>query len=92
MKYNITSKKHYHQTMVEVFGLMNKGETKLSKKELVNLEAMALAVEQYEDEVLGLKPGRSPVVVAVENKMKAPHLSQVKFASEAGIGKSRLSE
>lgn len=92
MKYEITSKKHYHETMVEVYELMNTGEAHLSKKELAKLEAMSIAAEQYEDEVLGLKPGKSPIVVAVEKKMKEQHLTQANLAADIGIGKSKLSE
>ena len=52
MKYTITSKNEYHQTMVDVFELMNKGEHALSEVELAKLSAMAMAVEKYEKDVL----------------------------------------
>jgi HTH-type transcriptional regulator/antitoxin HigA len=55
MKYAITSKKAYHETMVSVYNLMSKGENNLTAKELKLLEAMAKAAEEYEDTVLGLK-------------------------------------
>ena len=54
MKYYITSKKAYHETMAAVYELMNKGETNLSESELEKLAAMTIAAEKYEDEVLGL--------------------------------------
>ena len=54
MKYLINSKKSYHETMVAVYNLMNKGEANLSSAELKKLSAMAVAAEKYEDEVLGL--------------------------------------
>lgn len=60
MKYAITSKKAYHETMVSIYNLMNKGEANLTTKELKLLEAMA--TEEYEDTVLGLK--RPPQVVS----------------------------
>jgi HTH-type transcriptional regulator / antitoxin HigA len=56
MKYAITSKKHYHETMVAIYNLMNKGESNLSTAELKKLSAMTKAAEDYEDNVLGLKP------------------------------------
>ena len=55
MKYTINSKKNYHETMVAVYNLMNKGEADLKPAELKTLAAMARAAEKYEDEVLGLR-------------------------------------
>jgi HTH-type transcriptional regulator/antitoxin HigA len=52
MKHPITSKKAYHETMVAVYDLMNKGEDKLTRNELKKLESMAIAAEEYEDTVL----------------------------------------
>lgn len=92
MKYEITSKKHYHETMVAVYELMNKGEDNLTKKELDKLGVMAVAAEKYEDEVLGLKPGKSALSTVVEKEMKARQLSQAKLAADLGMGKSKLSE
>ena len=54
MKLKINSKKEYHETMVLVYELMNRGEKNLSSKELKRLSELSLAVEKYEDEVLGL--------------------------------------
>ncbi len=56
MKYNINSKKTYHETMLTIYKLMDKGKSNLSAAELKKLTAMAAAAEKYEDEVLGLKP------------------------------------
>lgn len=92
MKYEITSKKMYHETMVAVYDLMNKGEANLTKKELNRLETMATAAEKYEDEVLGLKPGKNTIAVAVEKKMQERKLNQTKLAAELGLAKSKLSE
>jgi HTH-type transcriptional regulator/antitoxin HigA len=60
MKLTITSKKAYHETMVAVYDLMNKGAANLSAKEFKTLGAMAKAAEDYEDNVLGLKPVEGP--------------------------------
>ena len=54
MKYQIKSKKEYHQTMVQVYDLMNKGEHSLSEDELSKLSVMAEAADKYENEVLCL--------------------------------------
>ncbi|RFM29101.1 helix-turn-helix domain-containing protein [Deminuibacter soli] len=94
MKHEISSKKAYHETMVAVYNLMNKGEAKLTAAELKKLSAMAAAAEKYEDEVLGLKPKKEPASIAevVELKMFEQKMSQAKLATELGIGKSKVSE
>lgn len=54
MKYGINSKKAYHETMVAIYKLMDKGEANLSAADLKKVAAMSVAAEKYEDEVLGL--------------------------------------
>jgi antitoxin component HigA of HigAB toxin-antitoxin module len=94
MKHAITSKKTYHETMVAVYDLMNKGEANLTTKELKTLEAMARAAEDYEDNVLGLKPGKEPKTITelLEQKMYENKMTQAKLADTLGLGKSKLSE
>lgn len=94
MKYAITSKKAYHETMVAVYDLMNKGEANLTKTELKKLESMAKAAEAYEDEVLGLKPVKEPQSIAelIEYTMYEKKMTQAKLAETLGLGKSKLSE
>ena len=62
MKHIIPSEKTYHETMVAVYNLMNKGEANLSPTELKTLSQMAKSAEEYEDNVLGLKPPKVPLV------------------------------
>ena len=57
-KYEIISKKTYHETMLLIYGLLDKGEFNLSASEQKKLAAMSVAAEKYEDEVLGLKPNK----------------------------------
>ncbi len=94
MKHAITSKKDYHETMVAVYDLMNKGEANLTAKELKNLATMAKAAEEYEDNVLGLKPAKEPQTITelLEQKMYENKLTQAKLADTLGLGKSKLSE
>lgn len=94
MKYKISSKKEYHQTMVEVYELMNKGESKLTKEELNKLSVMSEAAEKYEDEVLQLKPKRQPQTIQemVELKMFEQKITQSKLAEYLGLSKSKVSE
>jgi len=94
MKHLISSKKSYHETMVAVYNLMNKGEANLTPAELKKLSAMAVAAEKYEDEVLGLKPSKPPGTIAelVELKLFENKMTQAKLADELGLGKSKISE
>ncbi len=94
MKYKILSKKEYHQTMIEVYDLMNKGEENLSSKELAELSVMAEAAEKYENEVLGLHPSNQPetIIEMVEKKMYEKKLTQSSLAETLGLSKSKVSE
>jgi antitoxin component HigA of HigAB toxin-antitoxin module len=94
MKHAITTKKAYHETMVAVYELMNKGEANLTKKELDKMEAMAKAAEEYEDNVLGLKPAKKPetITALIEQKMYEKKMSQAALAAMLGLGTSKLSE
>lgn len=83
MKYTIASKETYHETMVDVYKLMNKGEANLTQSELKKLAAMTVAAEKYEDEVLGFKPRKEPETIAelvelklFENKMTRRNLQK----------------
>ena len=80
--------------MVAVYDLMNKGEANLTEKELKKLESMAKAAEDYEDNVLGLKPGKEPQTLTelIEQKMYENKMNQAKLAETLGLGKSKLSE
>lgn len=94
MIHKINSKKDYHETMVAVYTLMNKGEAKLTNTEIKKLAVMAEAAEKYEDEVLGLKPQKAPetIVEIVELRMFESKMTQAKLAEELGLGKSKVSE
>jgi len=80
--------------MVAVYNLMNRGEANLTAKELKNLGVMAKAAEEYEDNVLGLKPAKEPKTLAelLEQKMYENKMTQAKMADTLGLGKSKLSE
>jgi antitoxin component HigA of HigAB toxin-antitoxin module len=93
-RFLIETGKNYHETMIEIYELMNKGETNLSTEELDRLEIMAIAAEQYEDEVLHLKPVKQPKSLpeVIELFMFENKLSQAKLADKLGIGKPKLSQ
>lgn len=94
MKHEIISKQAYHETMVAIYKLMNKGEENLSVTELKKLAAMSVAAERYEDEVLDLKPTKKPetIVEIVELKMFENKLTQAGLAKKLGMAQSKLSE
>jgi antitoxin component HigA of HigAB toxin-antitoxin module len=94
MKYEIKTRQAYHETMVAIYNLMNKGEANLSADELIQLSKMSLAVEKYEDDVLGLQPKKEPETIAelVQLKLFEHKMTQAKLAEELGIGKSKMSE
>lgn len=93
MKHDISSPKAYHETMVAIYQLMDKGESNLSEAELTQLAAMSAAAEKYEDEVLGLQPKKEPESIPemVELKMFEYKLTQTKLATEMGIRQSKIS-
>jgi antitoxin component HigA of HigAB toxin-antitoxin module len=94
MKYKINSKKEYHQTMVDVYELMNIGEHLLTEAELNRLSTMAEAAEKYENDVLHLKPQREPQSIPemVELKMFEQKISQTTLAEKLGFSPSKVSE
>lgn len=94
MKIEIKSKKEYHEMMVEIYNLMNKGEEKITKAETNKLSKMAAAAELYEDTVLGLKPFKAPETIQeiVELKLFENKMTQASLAEEMGLAKSKVSE
>jgi len=94
MEYKINSERHYHETMVSIYDLMNKGESNLNESEMQQLISMTTAAEKFEDEVLGLKPVKQPESLpeAIELFMFENKISQAKLADELGIGKPKLSQ
>jgi antitoxin component HigA of HigAB toxin-antitoxin module len=94
MKYQIKSKRAYHQTMIQVYDLMNKGEHSLSEDELSKLSVMAEVAEKYENEVLGLGVLKTPKTIPemVELKMFEQKISQTTLAEKLGFSPSKVSE
>jgi HTH-type transcriptional regulator/antitoxin HigA len=90
----IPTDKDYHETMITIYELMNKGETHLTLEEIETLKMMTLAAEKYEDEVLHLKPVRKPGTLpeVIELFMYENKLSQAKLADRLGVGKPKLSQ
>ena len=94
MKKEIKSKKEYHENMVAIYNLMNKGQNNLTKAELKILTAMSIAAENYEETVLGLKPFKKPETIAeiVELKLFENKMTQASLSDQIGIAKSKVSE
>ncbi|WP_316812923.1 helix-turn-helix domain-containing protein [Pedobacter heparinus] len=94
MEYQITSEKHYHELMILIYDLMDKGEANLTDSEIEKLRTLTLATEKFEDEVLGLKPVKQPESIpeVLELFMFENKISQAKLADELGMGKPKLSQ
>ncbi|MDB4918118.1 helix-turn-helix transcriptional regulator [Mucilaginibacter sp.] len=93
-KFLISTDKSYHETMIAIFELMNKGEANLKDEEIDLLKIMTVAAEKYEDEVLHLKPTMQPKSLpdVIELFMFENKLSQSKLADRLGVGKPKLSQ
>jgi antitoxin component HigA of HigAB toxin-antitoxin module len=91
---SIKTDKDYHQMMIAVYELMNKGEAQLTTSEIEELQKMTLLAEKYENEVMGLKPVKQPKSLAemIELFMFENKLTQAKLADKIGIGTSKLSQ
>jgi HTH-type transcriptional regulator/antitoxin HigA len=90
----IISKKQYHETMVAVYELMNKGEQKLTKVELKRLAVITKAAEKYEDETLGLRPEFKPdnLPDMVRLIMLEKKISHGSLADMLDLAKPKLSQ
>ncbi|MES2107513.1 MAG: helix-turn-helix domain-containing protein [Bacteroidota bacterium] len=90
----IATDRNYHETMVAIFELMNKGEVNLNDEEIELLKVMTVAAEKYEDEILQLKPVKQPKSLpeVIELFMFENKLSQSKLADMLGVGKPKLSQ
>jgi HTH-type transcriptional regulator/antitoxin HigA len=90
----IATDKDYHETMIAIYELMNKGENNLALEEIEKLKIMTVAAEKYEDEVLHLKPLKQPKSLpeVIELFMYENKLSQSKLADKLGVGKPKLSQ
>jgi HTH-type transcriptional regulator/antitoxin HigA len=94
MEYLVISEKHYHESMIVIYDLMNKGEKNMNLQDTEKLKAMTKATEKFEDEAMGLRPVKKPnsVPEAIALFMYENKLSQAKLADELGIGKPKLSQ
>lgn len=93
-KLSIETEKDYHQMMIAIYELMNKGETEITAAEADLLRSMTFLAEKYENEVLKLKPVKKPKSLSevIELFMFENKLSQAKLAEKLNIGKSKLSQ
>jgi HTH-type transcriptional regulator / antitoxin HigA len=90
----IRSKKHYHETMANIYDLMNKGEANLTKTETKKLDSMVKAAEKFEDETMRLRPNFKPESLPdmVRLVMLEKKISQTRLAEMLKIGKPKLSQ
>ncbi len=90
----ISSKKQYHETMANIYELMNKGEANLTKTESKKLVLMVNAAEKFEDEKMGLRPDFKPESLPdmVRLVMLEKKISQARLAEMLNVGKPKLSQ
>jgi HTH-type transcriptional regulator/antitoxin HigA len=94
MEINIKSKKEYHQMMVIIYTLMNKGEKKLTKQELTKLSHLTKAAALYEEKNMSLNSIKEPETLSeiIELKLFQKKMTQAKLADQIGLAKSKVSE
>ena len=93
-EFAISSKKQYHETMVNIYEMMNKGETNLTKTESKKLGLMVNAAEKFEDETMSLRPDFKPESLPdmVRLVMLEKKISQGRLAEMLKVGKPKLSQ
>jgi HTH-type transcriptional regulator/antitoxin HigA len=94
MTHKIRSNKEYHETMVLIYTLMNKGEKALSKSEAKQLSALVIKAEKYEDEEMGLQPQKPPKSIPelITYKMFERKMNQSSLAYTLGMSQSKVSD
>jgi HTH-type transcriptional regulator / antitoxin HigA len=94
MSYFIKSRKHYHETMVKIYEMMNKGEQAHSPEELAILSEMTISAEKYEDEIMKTGFRKEPKTIPewVDRALFEHKMSQSSLADAMGIPKSKVSE
>lgn len=90
----ISSRKQYHETMANIYELMNKGEVNLTKTESNKFGLMVNAAEKFEDETMGLRPDFKPASLPdmVRLVMLEKKISQARLAEMLNVGKPKLSQ
>lgn len=86
-------RREYHEAVVRVYALMDRGETALSDAETAELANLARAVEQYEDEVLGLasSPAHDTLGGIVLRALFDRRMTQAQLAEKADMPESKVS-
>ena len=90
----LKSRKEYHQMMVTIYTLMNKGEKKLTKLEITKLSQLTKAAALYEEKSMSLTPIKEPETLSeiIELKLFQHKMTQAKLADQIGLAKSKVSE
>lgn len=90
MKIETTQK--YKESLLEVYNLMNKGESTLTEKEKKEIITLSQAVEVYEDTVLNAIPVELTISNLIEQKLKEKNMTQKAFATLVGMGTAKVSQ
>jgi HTH-type transcriptional regulator / antitoxin HigA len=88
----LSSNKQYKEAVHKIYGLMNKGDSNITDDEAREIEKMAKAIEDYEDNVLKIMPLPVTVASIVQDKIVEMDITQTQLAQMFGIGKSKVSQ
>jgi HTH-type transcriptional regulator/antitoxin HigA len=90
MKTEIKTKAEYEKVAQEVFGLMNKGEQNITKKESNKIRSLALKLQAHEQK---LYPVERPKTLAgmIELKMYEKKIRQAQLAKKLKLSEAKLS-
>jgi HTH-type transcriptional regulator/antitoxin HigA len=88
----IATNKQYKEAVHRVYSLMNKGDNNITEADAHQIEIMAKAIEDYEDNVLKIMPLPVTVASIVQDKIAEMDITQTQLAQMFGIGKSKISQ
>jgi HTH-type transcriptional regulator/antitoxin HigA len=93
MTEKLHTKRSYHEAMVRVYTLMDRGEQSLSIAETDELTRLAAEVERYEDEVLGLDGDKKADTLGgiVLRALFDRRMTQAQLAEKAAMPPSKVS-
>lgn len=93
MTEKLHTKRAYHEAMMRVYTLMDKGEQALSMAETAELSRLAAEVERFEDEVLGLAADKDADTLGgiVLRALFDHRMTQAQLAQKAAMPPSKVS-
>jgi HTH-type transcriptional regulator/antitoxin HigA len=88
----LSNNKQYKEAVHKIYNLMNKDDGNITDADAGEIEKMAKAIEDYEDNVLKIMPLPVTVASIVQDKIAEMDITQTQLAQMFGIGKSKVSQ